>query len=231
MALIKCPECGKEDVSSSALICPNCGYDIQTYRKQLEDEQEQKQKRFEEQCRQEDLEWEKKREQLIKQVPKPKEPVKWTILDKFKYAILLSPLLGAAIWTFVDPYDLDWWIFGIFILIFWFITTFPILFMGQSYTDELKKYNEIMADFDSYASKIVDEQHEEKVMEREMRHAIEMQQFDPPVQDHTVTCPYCGSHNCKKIGVGGRAVSVGMTGLASSKIGKQWHCNNCNSDF
>ena len=64
-----------------------------------------------------------------------------------------------------------------------------------------------------------------------MRHAIEMHQSAPPVQEHTVTCPYCGSHNCKKIGVGGRAVSVGMTGLASSKIGKQWHCNNCNSDF
>lgn len=98
-------------------------------------------------------------------------------------------------------------------------------------TRRSKKYNEIMADFDAYASKIVDEQHEKEVREREMRHAIEMQQFAPPTQEHTVTCPYCGSHNCKKIGVGGRAVSVGMTGLASSKIGKQWHCNNCNSDF
>lgn len=29
MALIKCPECGKE-VSDSALICPQCGYPIKT---------------------------------------------------------------------------------------------------------------------------------------------------------------------------------------------------------
>lgn len=48
---------------------------------------------------------------------------------------------------------------------------------------------------------------------------------------HSVTCPYCGSTNISKIGTLNRAVSVGLLGLASSKIGKQWHCNNCGSDF
>lgn len=28
MALIKCPECGKENVSDSAVMCPNCGYSL-----------------------------------------------------------------------------------------------------------------------------------------------------------------------------------------------------------
>lgn len=28
MALINCPECGKENVSDSADSCPNCGYAI-----------------------------------------------------------------------------------------------------------------------------------------------------------------------------------------------------------
>lgn len=31
MALIKCPECGKENVSDTAAACPNCGYDIRKY--------------------------------------------------------------------------------------------------------------------------------------------------------------------------------------------------------
>lgn len=44
-------------------------------------------------------------------------------------------------------------------------------------------------------------------------------------------CPYCKSSNCKKIGVVGRSVSVGLFGLASGKVGKQWHCNKCSSDF
>lgn len=46
-----------------------------------------------------------------------------------------------------------------------------------------------------------------------------------------VKCPYCDSDNVKKISTLSRAVSTGMVGLASSKIGKQWHCNNCKSDF
>lgn len=46
-----------------------------------------------------------------------------------------------------------------------------------------------------------------------------------------ILCPYCQSTNISKIGTLNRVVSVGMFGLASKKIGKQWHCNNCKSDF
>lgn len=46
-----------------------------------------------------------------------------------------------------------------------------------------------------------------------------------------VICPYCQSTNTKKITAAGRAVSIGLLGLASSKVGKQWHCNGCGSDF
>jgi len=46
-----------------------------------------------------------------------------------------------------------------------------------------------------------------------------------------VTCPYCHSTNCTKISGLNRAVSIGFWGLMSKKIGKQWHCNGCGSDF
>ncbi len=46
-----------------------------------------------------------------------------------------------------------------------------------------------------------------------------------------VMCPYCHSNNTKKIGVLGRSMSVGLFGFGSSKVGKQWHCNKCGSDF
>lgn len=46
-----------------------------------------------------------------------------------------------------------------------------------------------------------------------------------------VYCPYCNSSNVTKIGTVNRMVSTGMLGLASKKIGKQWHCNSCKSDF
>ena len=50
-------------------------------------------------------------------------------------------------------------------------------------------------------------------------------------QSRRVTCSYCGSSNVKKIGLLNRAVSTELWGLGSKKIGKQWHCNNCGSDF
>ena len=50
-------------------------------------------------------------------------------------------------------------------------------------------------------------------------------------QSRRVTCPYCKSINVKKIGQLNRTVSTGLFGLGSKKIGKQWHCNNCGSDF
>ena len=48
---------------------------------------------------------------------------------------------------------------------------------------------------------------------------------------HGVTCPYCGSTNISKIGTINRAVSVGLLGLASSKIGKTHKCNKCGSTW
>lgn len=48
----------------------------------------------------------------------------------------------------------------------------------------------------------------------------------------TVTCPYCKSTNTKKISSMSKAGSVAMWGIfALGKTTKQWHCNNCKSDF
>lgn len=46
-----------------------------------------------------------------------------------------------------------------------------------------------------------------------------------------VHCPYCNSTNCKKISRVSKATSVAMFGIFSQKVKKQWHCNNCRSDF
>lgn len=46
-----------------------------------------------------------------------------------------------------------------------------------------------------------------------------------------VSCPYCHATNVKKISTASRMVSTGFFGLGSKKIGKQWHCSKCGSDF
>ncbi len=46
-----------------------------------------------------------------------------------------------------------------------------------------------------------------------------------------ILCPYCHSNNIVKIDTFDRAVSTVAFGLVSGKLSKQWHCNNCNSNF
>ena len=46
-----------------------------------------------------------------------------------------------------------------------------------------------------------------------------------------VHCPYCNSTNVNRISSTKKAMSVIGFGILSNKIGKQWHCNNCKSDF
>ena len=51
-------------------------------------------------------------------------------------------------------------------------------------------------------------------------------------QTPTVICPYCQSTNTQKISGLSKAGSVALWGIfALGKTTKQWHCNNCKSDF
>lgn len=44
-------------------------------------------------------------------------------------------------------------------------------------------------------------------------------------------CPTCQSTDIKKISTASKAGSVFMWGLLSQKVKKQWHCNNCGSEW
>lgn len=47
-----------------------------------------------------------------------------------------------------------------------------------------------------------------------------------------IECPYCHATNVKKITNTSKAVHTALFGLFSiSRNSKQWHCNQCNSDF
>ncbi|MEQ3232390.1 hypothetical protein [Fusicatenibacter saccharivorans] len=59
---------------------------------------------------------------------------------------------------------------------------------------------------------------------------VSQQQSTPssPNQPH---CPVCQSTNIEKIGMFKRILSTSMFGIASDKVGKQWHCKNCGNNF
>lgn len=44
-------------------------------------------------------------------------------------------------------------------------------------------------------------------------------------------CPYCHSKNTKKITTTSKVVNTAVWGIFGTKRFKQWHCNNCKSDF
>ena len=70
----------------------------------------------------------------------------------------------------------------------------------------------------------------EEIHRAEERQAARKEQQDL-ASGKRVVCPYCKSTNTEKISMLNRAVSISIVGAASSKLGKQWHCKNCNSNF
>lgn len=65
----------------------------------------------------------------------------------------------------------------------------------------------------------------EQILEDRFKIAAKQAQFYNQINHPK--CPLCGSTNTKRISNIDRTVSVGMLGIASSKIGKQYECNDC----
>lgn len=61
--------------------------------------------------------------------------------------------------------------------------------------------------------------------------------IDPPIKESlfntkpVVECPYCHSKDTQKISGTSKVVNTALFGIFGTKRHKQWHCNNCNSDF
>ena len=44
-------------------------------------------------------------------------------------------------------------------------------------------------------------------------------------------CPTCGSPKIHKISTASKVASVALVGIISRKVRKQWHCDNCGSEW
>lgn len=73
-------------------------------------------------------------------------------------------------------------------------------------------------------------QKEEKELQESIAFHAAIAKMDAERHPH-VECPYCKSTNTEKISGVSRGVSIYALGIASPKLGKQWHCKNCNSNF
>ena len=96
MALINCPECGKENVSDSANSCPNCGYNIKEHFEKLNREIELKKAKEEREKR------EKEREASVDRfIDKLKTPINrfksFTKIKKIICVLIICVLIAGII--------------------------------------------------------------------------------------------------------------------------------------
>ena len=114
-------------------------------------------------------------------------------------------------------------------------------YISKSPAFDQNAFNECLEGFYKSKERFKAEWPDQKAWERELKRRIEEKvnrDFDKKLEAERAAkeackpkCPYCKSTKVKKIGVSGRLFSTAMFGMASGKIGKQWHCNNCKSDF
>lgn len=98
--------------------------------------------------------------------------------------------------------------------------------LKQQFIDE---YIKSSLEFDQY---LFDHRDEDLAQRRtENRAKLEHGKAVLKEKNRVAQCPSCGSSNVSKIGVINRTVSVGIFGLASSKIGKTHKCNNCGTTW
>lgn len=206
MSLIKCPECGKENVSDSAESCPNCGFGIKAYFEKIKREEE-KQVALENYRK----EQEAKKEQGIYHLITQKRP-------KFSVGFIVYMIIAFIFFTWLmlytpttygeDP-DVFKWVLELLVFI-----GIPLAFYLPFYNKQIKEY-----EYQFYHP----EEYLEKQEEEGKRYYDSLQKR----VSNLPKCPSCGSTNISNIGFGERAVSTGLWGINSKKIGKTHKCNNC----
>lgn len=222
MALIKCPECGRENVSDSAATCPTCGYGIKEHFekvKAIDEErrraQEKAQKELENQQRIKLMCTPGKQKETIERLKKEKRNA------TVSYAVCVVMLTAGILLAFYV------WLSGMIDdsatpLIFSLICAFFGFLGSIDGYDKLSTANTGLAE----AEKGMDKYYEH-LLKRMQTEAASLAQSVAEENAKRPVCPNCGSRNTERITTWDRATSIALTGLASGKIGKQYQCKKC----
>ena len=178
MALVKCPECGKENVSASAEVCPECGFGVREYYENIHRN-----------------EFQGHGSRSVEMPEPPKRENKWLYMLILPCFILLNGILEK------ESFDI------VLSLLF---MAFLLFAREHNYKVESDVYNFALNDFEGYRLK-----------------TLLLADIAAEKASKTIKCPSCGSSNFTKISTINRALSIALTGLASSKIGKQYECKSC----
>ena len=232
MALIKCPECGKQ-VSDTAPTCPNCGLNF----------------RLKEQIDEIDAKLNRDFEQYVASLKPPVMISSLSELNEYRQqsfqrrvAIPLGICAGIVsllltLILFIIGFDYMGFTIHHFLLIclslalFWF--SYYLYNLEKNTLKEKQK--QIQYEIDNF-----DKVKEDRIKSyasilniRRKNMINNLTGYNNSNNNQNIPhCPTCGSTNIRKISGVSKAGSVAVWGvLAVGKVSKQWHCNNCGSEW
>ena len=222
LALITCPECGRQNVSDTAIACPECGYAIREHFERIKDEEKQYRKSIKEknlqeyqqriEAEEEQRIIENKRIEAVNKINNDIEENKGYIK---LFSVLLAPFLIFSIFSFSIP--------GLILAAGTFLIWLFIFSIFKSKIDKSKKSLQLFeSNIEQFDKMIEKEQFYAEVIKRnEIERKRRIEEAQHPV------CPNCGSKNTHRISTARKIVSTEALGLASSTIGKQYKCDDC----
>lgn len=231
MALVKCPECGRERVSDSAEACPDCGYGVKAHFDRIRQEEARKEqiRKAEESKKRAEIEAKKRQEERIKSVTPLERPQLTAPIVTFGISFLFFLIgvsqLNESEWEVErsiahgngNPHFYG----GLFMICGIGLVCYGIYL----YSKRMERYHLSKTNFEEYQRQVIREQDVALASAQAAAAARAREEAMKP------ECPYCHSHNTSKITTTAKAVNTAMWGVLGQKRKYQWHCNNCKSDF
>lgn len=197
MALVKCPECGKENVSDTAVTCPDCGFAVKEHYDKI------KKIEFEERIRRETAP--KRQQEEIKKL----NAQAFGYIEKIIIGIFCL-IIFFPIFIFLS-FEME---SGNFVALFIAFLTFviSIMFLRAGIAGKKSTAKDLEAakmNFGEY----------EKRKHRDTESLLK--------NTPNIKCPTCGSKNVERISLTNRAVHAYAFGLFSKTAKSQFKCKDC----
>ena len=198
MALISCPECGKQNISDTALACPQCGFAVKKHT-EIRQRERTKGLHFEATKQKAAIKYIK---QEISNCNRIMCIAAFTGAGSFLLALFNKGVNSVVIPCFI---------------VFWSMVAAILVasIIG------IKRHNDMELIADNF------HKFEQKMQKRNRANTKYQLAIDAVMNAVPHNCPVCGSTDTNRISENSRAFSVAVFGLASSKIGKQYECKSC----
>lgn len=222
MALVQCPECGRDNVSDTAIACPECGFNVKQYVEEVNTAIEQHKKDEEEY------------QKIYDSIKVPDEPIP-PKKENVPFNATLG--IGGVICTIccIGVTGMGGFFWALFYLAFAIISLF-VAMVGfvtlstaeKEYEVRLKFYNEKLHEFQR-ANEDFEEYRKEQTdkifnmnKEREERRKKYEEIKEQTHKDERVKCPKCGSLS---VGTGSRGWNIWTGMIGSGKTVNR--CGKC----